>query len=67
MAKVKDTIVYTPKLKERASGRPDLFGHSKRDKLAKQEKFNEIQDQEAYHIWPFEGTPHPVGERHNKH
>ena len=50
MAKVKDTIVYTPKLKERASGRPDLFGHNKRDKLAKQEKFDEIQDKEAYHI-----------------
>ena len=30
MAKVKDTVVYTPKLKERASGRPDLFGHNKK-------------------------------------
>ena len=50
MANMKKRIVYTPKLKERASSRPDLFGHNKRDKLSKQERFDELEDKEAYHI-----------------
>ena len=35
--------------------RLDLFKHDKKDR-----------PKEAYHIWPYEGTPHPVLERHNK-
>ena len=40
-----------------AGKRLDLFKHDKKDSL---------RPKEAYHIWPYEGTPHPVLERHNK-
>ena len=35
--------------------RIDLFKHDKKDR-----------PKEAYHIWPHEGTPHPVRESHKK-
>ena len=46
------------------SKRLDIFDHDSRDKYASKGEINKVKDKQSYHIWPFEGTPHPVGERH---
>ena len=41
-----------------AQKRMDIFGHDKRDRAPMK------APPDTYHIWPYEGTPHPVRERH---
>ena len=45
--------------------RVDLFEHDSRDKNAAKGNFSKVKDKESFHIWPYEGTPHPVSERHD--